>query len=227
MKASHKERVALVGFQEIPLLPGQFIFGRKKAAAETGLSEKSVRTCLDCLKSLENVTIKTASKYSVLTVVNWDFYQERQSEGASKTTSKGPAKGQQRATDKNVKNVKHEKKKDIDLLTPVPPVTPPCPHQDIVSLYHATLPGLPRIQKWSDRRKRLLQARWREDRDRQSLEWWKGYFGRVKESGFLRGENDRGFRADLEWLLVEKNMIKTIEGKYDNRKVQNEQECLF
>jgi hypothetical protein len=108
MKASHKERVALVGFQKVPLVPGQFIFGRKKAAAETGLSEKSVRTCLECLKTLENVTIKTASKYSILTVVNWDFYQEYQTEGASKRASKGPAKGQQRATDKHVKN---EKKK--------------------------------------------------------------------------------------------------------------------
>jgi hypothetical protein len=222
--------VALVGFQKVPLVPGQFIFGRKKAAAETGLSEKSVRTCLECLKTLENVTIKTASKYSILTVVNWDFYQENQTEGASKRASKGPARGQQRATDKHVKNeknVKNVKNKDIDLLTPVPPASPPCPHQDIISLYHATLPGLPKIQKWSDRRKRLLQARWREDREHQSLEWWKGYFLRVKECGFLCGENDRGFRADLEWLLVEKNMIKTIEGKYNNRKVRDEQECLF
>jgi hypothetical protein len=90
MKASHKERVALVGFQEIPLLPGQFIFGRKKAAAETGLSEKSVRTCLDCLKSLENVTIKTASKYSVLTVVKT---KRRGQQNDQQRASKGPAKG--------------------------------------------------------------------------------------------------------------------------------------
>ncbi len=109
MKASHKERVALVGFQKVPLLPWQFIFGRKKAAAETGLSEKTVRTCLECLKTLGNVAIKTASKFSVLTVVNWDFYQDESNKGAIKTASKGPANGQQEATDKNVKNVKNVK----------------------------------------------------------------------------------------------------------------------
>ena len=37
MKASHKEHDTVVGCQAVHLLPGQFIFGRKKASEETGL----------------------------------------------------------------------------------------------------------------------------------------------------------------------------------------------
>ena len=39
----------------------------------------------------------------------------------------------------------------------------------------------------------------------------------VLASDFLCGANDRGFTADLEWLLRPENFLKTIEGRYDRR----------
>lgn len=75
MKASYKEYDAIVGLQVVHLLPGQFIFGRKKAAKETGLSEQEIRTIIDFLRKCENLTIKTTNKYSIITVVNWPIYQ--------------------------------------------------------------------------------------------------------------------------------------------------------
>ena len=46
LKATFTARRALVGAQTVDLLPGQFVFGRKVAAAETGLSEQNVRTAI-------------------------------------------------------------------------------------------------------------------------------------------------------------------------------------
>jgi phage replication O-like protein O len=89
-----------------------------------------------------------------------------------------------------------------------------CPHQKIIDLYHEILPQLPKVKFWTEIRKRTLQSRWREDKERQSLEWWKSYFGCVKASPFLLGENDRQFRVDLEWLIAPRNMPKVLEGKY-------------
>jgi hypothetical protein len=108
LKASHDEITVLVGYQKVQLKPGQFVFGRKKAAAETGLSERTIRTCLDCLKSMENVTIKTTNKFSILTIEKWNFYQGSPDKTTSKMTSKRPASDQQATTNKNEKN---EKKK--------------------------------------------------------------------------------------------------------------------
>lgn len=75
MKATHKEYDAVVGLQIVHLYPGQFIFGRRKAAEETGLTEREVRTILAFLIKAGNLTIKTTNKFSVITVVNWPIYQ--------------------------------------------------------------------------------------------------------------------------------------------------------
>ena len=53
MKASYKEFDAIVGLQVVHLMPGQFIFGRKKAAEETGLTEREIRTIIDFLRKPE------------------------------------------------------------------------------------------------------------------------------------------------------------------------------
>lgn len=75
MKASHKEFDAIVGLQVVRLMPGQFIFGLKKASAETGLTIREIRTIAAFLKKAENLTIKTTNKYSIITIVNWHTYQ--------------------------------------------------------------------------------------------------------------------------------------------------------
>lgn len=113
MKATYKECKVLIGFQEVVLRPGQFIFGRKKCSIETGLSEKTVRTCLQTLKSASNLAIKTASKYSIVSIVNWDIYQgddledgqQNGQQNGQQGASKGPARGHIQEY-KEVKNVK-------------------------------------------------------------------------------------------------------------------------
>ncbi len=76
LKAVHEPTKAIVGFQEVNLEPGQFIFGRKKAAAETGLSERETRTALGSLVTRQNLTIKTTNKFSIVSIVNWNTYQD-------------------------------------------------------------------------------------------------------------------------------------------------------
>lgn len=90
----------------------------------------------------------------------------------------------------------------------------PCPHQEIIDLYHETLPELQGIKIWSEKRMKLLKARWREDPKRQNLDYWKRLFGYIRKSPFLMGENDRHWTADLEWILTKNKFIKIIEGKY-------------
>ena len=79
LKASHREHDVIVGVQTIHLMPGQFVFGRKKAAEETGLTERETRTVLASLISWGNLTSKTTNKYSIITIVNWHTYQDGES----------------------------------------------------------------------------------------------------------------------------------------------------
>jgi len=90
---------------------GQLITGRKKLAKITGLSEKSVRTALKRLKSTSELAIKATNRFSLITIVNYDIYQGGDlvaaSNKATQRSNKGPAKGQQRATNNNDNNEKN------------------------------------------------------------------------------------------------------------------------
>lgn len=96
-----------------------------------------------------------------------------------------------------------------------------CPHKEIISLYHAILPTLPKIKAWTEARKKMLKGRWSEDKERQNLEWWKEYFKLVASSDFLLGRSGQSFQANLEWLITPKNFTKVIEGNYTNRRQMN------
>ena len=80
LKASYREYDAIVGLQVVHLMPGQFIFGRRKAASETGLTEREIRTIIELLKKTGNLTIKTTNKFSIITIINWPIYQAKESE---------------------------------------------------------------------------------------------------------------------------------------------------
>lgn len=118
LKASHKNHIQIIGYQEIQLLPGQFIFGRKKAAAELGMTEREVRTVLYSLVTMGNVTIKTTNKYSIISIINWSTYQHPAN---SKRPPKRQTNDQQRSTDNNGNNENKEKNiyGDFVLMTDV------------------------------------------------------------------------------------------------------------
>ena len=97
----------------IHLKPGQIATGRKKIAQCTDLNENKVYRALTVLKSLGNIEIKATNKYSIITVVNWDKYQDENGKRTSceqQTNSKTTAEEQQpnskRTQHKNGKNEK-------------------------------------------------------------------------------------------------------------------------
>lgn len=106
LKASHKERSCTVGLQTIDLKPGQFVTGRKKAAAELGYNESMVYRHLKALEQMGNISIEANNKYSVVTVANWGKYQSIEDKSDQQTNSKRPTNEQQPNTNNNVKNLK-------------------------------------------------------------------------------------------------------------------------
>lgn len=94
------------------------------------------------------------------------------------------------------------------------------PFEKLVDLYHSVCTSLPKIRKLTSKRKSYIKARWKENPD---MKFWTEFFQRVENSDFLsgrlepKGNRDRAFKADLEWITKEENHIKILEGKYDNR----------
>jgi len=98
--------------------------------------------------------------------------------------------------------------------------TTTCPHQDIINLYHLTLPELQKVKIWGEDSRKKLKTRWNEDPERQSLDWWKSFFlEKIKESDYLMGRvND--FQVNLGWMIGPKNFEKIMNGMYVNKKVK-------
>ena len=100
------------------------------------------------------------------------------------------------------------------------PSTPDCPHEEIIRLWAEQLPSAIQPKAWAGKRAEVLRSRWREDKERQSLEWWRDFFAYVAKSDFLMGRtsgNRAPFQLSLDWLCKSENFLKVIEGRYDNR----------
>lgn len=97
MKATWQPYKAKVGLQSIELLPGQFIFGLEKASKEINISIRKIRGANKLLEKEGNLTIKTTNKFSIITICNWEIYQniekikgkQNGKQRANKTSKKG------------------------------------------------------------------------------------------------------------------------------------------
>ena len=85
---------------------------------------------------------------------------------------------------------------------------------EIVSMYHKLCPDLPKVRSITDKRKRAIGTRLRE----RGIDDFRELFEKAAASDFLRGDNARGWVANFDWLLNEGNMVKVLEGQYDNRR---------
>jgi hypothetical protein len=119
MKAQRQQVTFPFNGQDVHLEPGQFVTGRDKACLELGLTPKKFRNALNYLENTQRTASKRTNRFSIITVLNWDIYQNGKSEkGQQKDqqrANRGPTKGQQRATYKKEEKVKKEEnKKEIE-----------------------------------------------------------------------------------------------------------------
>lgn len=86
-------------------------------------------------------------------------------------------------------------------------------YQTIIKIYHDTCVSFPHLRKPSSSRIEKINARLKS----YNIEDFKLLFAKAEASDFLKGKNDRNWKANFDWLLNENNMLKVLEGNYDNR----------
>ena len=89
-------------------------------------------------------------------------------------------------------------------------------YQKIVDTYHECLDSLPTVRMLTSARRKALRSRIREDAKRKDLDWWRGYFEYAASIPFLAGKGESDWKPNFDWLINETNMVKVIEGKYQN-----------
>lgn len=96
------------------------------------------------------------------------------------------------------------------------------PYQEIMNLFNEICVSFPKVTKMTERRKKAVKARYTNG---YTLEDFRKAFGIAESSDFLKGNNNRSWKADFDWLTNENNLAKTLEGKYSKKKpIQEYQE---
>ena len=88
--------------------------------------------------------------------------------------------------------------------------------QEMLELWNSAcgLAGLPKVLKLTKERKRKIRMRMREYGN--DPQFWEGLFQRITQTPFLTGHNNRGWRADMDYVFRnETNISRIMEGKYD------------
>lgn len=182
---------------------GSLVIKQVKLAEELKLSHQQVRTSLLKLKSSEIITIKTYNKFSLVTIVNYSSYQDKeineQQAGNNQITSR------QQTNNKQITSIDKQEKQ-------INNITNNRNYINIISLYNSLCKSYPKVSKLSDARKKAINARL----NKYTINDFEELFKKAEESDFLKGNNNRNWKADFDWLIKDTNLPKVLEGKYDN-----------
>ena len=88
---------------------GSLVTSYASIAKALNISVKNARTAINHLKTTGEVATKAASKFSIITIVNWEKFQGYENEAASKTASETAGKRQASGNIKEYKEYKNKK----------------------------------------------------------------------------------------------------------------------
>lgn len=87
----------------------------------------------------------------------------------------------------------------------------------IKDIYNQHCHNLPQVQKLTDKREKAIDKFLKEFTEEQFIEICKI----ANYTDFLIGKNDKGWKADFDFLMKPDKAINVLEGKYSNSKSEN------
>lgn len=90
-------------------------------------------------------------------------------------------------------------------------------YNKIIEIYNFNCPNLPKIQKLTDKRKKAIKNFLKEFTEEQ----FKNICKIANNVDFLIGKNDRGWKADFDFVIKIDKATSILEGKYSNNKINN------
>lgn len=128
---------------------------------------------------------------------NKDLPKNESNANAMRTQSEGNAK-------QETLNTKQETNKEI--------------YQQLADAYNSSFPDLPNVVKVSQKRKAHINACLKEFTTSHNLDDvknWINLFDYIRGSDFLMGRSS-DWRCDFDFIINKNNLLKIIEGKYEN-----------
>lgn len=127
LKANHQDK----HWQGLVIKRGQLVTSRGNLSNDAGLSEMQIRVSLNKLKVTREITIQTTSRFTIITICNYDTYQSSDDDDNQpdnqpdnqRVTSEYPADNQRVTTTKELKKGRREE--NISCAESDKPTSPP------------------------------------------------------------------------------------------------------
>ena len=211
LKANWKEG----RFEGKTIPKGSFVSSIPKLSAETGLTEREIRTSIGHLRATGELTVKTTNKYSVFTVKNYSLYQASGTQSDSLTTD------YRHSIDSLTTAIEEDKKenKKEDIRVSKDTLCQTDVRRAVEKWNELSVCGIKPVSKVNSGSKRYdsLCARIRE----YGIDTVIAAIERIKDSDFLQGKNNRNWIITFDWLVKPSNFPKVLEGNYDNSGDEN------
>ena len=195
-------------YQNTTLQRGQIATTLPKIAKENGITERQARTILDRLKATGRVSVKTTSKFSIITLNNYDCafenvsQSDRQMSGERQTACQSNVRPTLFNTD--IQNTEEQNTRASGAVSNV--------LETAVREYNENCKSLePLTGELSYHQGRLVVEAFKELHGVSFAE----YFRRVEASDYLTGRTSRGYKTNFNWLIRPENVAKVLSGRYD------------
>ena len=111
------------------------------------------------------------------------------------------------------KDKEKEKETDNNISTGVDGISPIHIHyQEIIDLFNSICVSLNKVKSLTDTRKKKIKSAYKLLNGD-----YEGLFKRVEESDFLSGRSGKWDKCGFDWIMKQENMVKILEGNYDNK----------
>jgi len=191
------------------LTRGQLAFATRFMAQRWGWSEARVRRFLARLKIDAMIDAQTDAQTTLITICNYDAYQFSKSDSDAQTDAPRDAQSTRARRKEEEDNNRSSSLRSEDS----PSELESSDVEEALSGYLAMAKsvGLPTVRSLTPARRKKLSAIIRQ----HGLPVWAEALAKVAASPFCIGQNDRGWRVDLDFMLTPSKLTSVLEGKYD------------
>lgn len=110
LKANHDDNFFIWNGKKVTCKRGQFLTSRKSLAKESGIQESKIERILKCFKSDQQIEQQNMYTNRLITIKNYDKYQQVEQQNERQMNSKRTASEQQVNTNNNENNENKKKK---------------------------------------------------------------------------------------------------------------------
>ena len=218
------KRLITVGRGEVPC-------SYRKLAEKWKWGVNRVSSFLAILEADGMISKKMDTGFLIVTVCNYEKYQRpltKSDTSADTAVDTPPDTGADTASDtninkgNNINKINKGKEEGCEVSPPAPPSPPPAEknsidYQKLVAIWNETLNGLcPRIVELTAARRNSFRLRF-SDSFSSDYNLWRAYCNQIRGQPFCHGQNNRGWRASIDWALRPSSIASVREGAYENK----------